>query len=175
MNELNEIPLFRDYPELRERLPRVALADLPTPVDKVEQLGSEIGLDSLYIKRDDVSGPVYGGNKVRKLEFLFGRVLQTGAREVMTFGFAGSNHAAGNGDLCESAWVEMRFPADAQDNAHYVRRNLLAGQHFGARVYHYRNLHHLRSDSSRSLASPRCDTAFFPASFPPAVHVPWEL
>ncbi len=31
-----------------------------------------------------------------------------------------------------------------QDNAHYVRRNLLAGQHFGARVYHYRNLHHLR-------------------------------
>ena len=46
----------------------------------------ELGVDHLYMKRDDLSGRLYGGNKPRKLEFILGDVLRSGAKEVITFG-----------------------------------------------------------------------------------------
>ena len=62
--------LFKHYPLLREKLPYVALVEFPTPVQKLDRLGGEVGVSQLYIKRDDLSGKIYGGNKPRKLEFL---------------------------------------------------------------------------------------------------------
>jgi 1-aminocyclopropane-1-carboxylate deaminase/D-cysteine desulfhydrase-like pyridoxal-dependent ACC family enzyme len=50
---------------------------------------------SLFVKRDDVSGEAYGGNKVRKLEFLLGQALAEKRRSVITFGARGSNHLRG--------------------------------------------------------------------------------
>ena len=58
------IPLFEHYPQLEDKLPYVSLGEFPTPVEKLGRLGGDIGLDHLYIKRDDVSGKVYGGNKI---------------------------------------------------------------------------------------------------------------
>jgi 1-aminocyclopropane-1-carboxylate deaminase/D-cysteine desulfhydrase-like pyridoxal-dependent ACC family enzyme len=54
------------------------LGEFPTPVEKLEQLGKDIGINHLFIKRDDLSGKVYGGNKIRKLEFLLSHALRTG-------------------------------------------------------------------------------------------------
>ena len=73
------IPLFEHYPSLEEKLPYVPLGKLPTPVEQLNQLGEDIGGDHLYIKRDDLSGKLYGGNKVRKLEFLLGHTLRAKA------------------------------------------------------------------------------------------------
>ncbi|MFC1537646.1 pyridoxal-phosphate dependent enzyme, partial [Gemmatimonadota bacterium] len=87
------IPLFEHYPLIKDKIPYVSLAEIPTPVEKLSRLGRDIGLDHLYIKRDDLSGNLYGGNKIRKLEFILGHILHTNAKEVLTFGFAGSNHA----------------------------------------------------------------------------------
>ena len=87
------IPLFEHHQLLAHKLAYVSLGELPTPVQKLDQLGRQIGLDSLFIKRDDLSGKVYGGNKVRKLEFILGKALRTKVNEVLTFGAAGSNHA----------------------------------------------------------------------------------
>jgi hypothetical protein len=67
-----QLPLFRKFPALREKLPHVSLGQFPTPVEKVDPLGSALGLERFYMKRDDLSGAVYGGNKVRMLEFLLG-------------------------------------------------------------------------------------------------------
>ena len=61
------IPLFEHYPILGRKLPYVSLGEFPTPVQKLDQLGRHLGLDNLFIKRDDLSGKVYGGNEVRKL------------------------------------------------------------------------------------------------------------
>ena len=47
-----------------------------------------------YVKREDESAEVYGGNKVRTLEFLFGEALARGARRIYSTGAFGSNHAA---------------------------------------------------------------------------------
>lgn len=49
--------------------PAVPLAQLPTPLHRLDNLSRELG-KNLYIKRDDLTGTALGGNKVRKLEFL---------------------------------------------------------------------------------------------------------
>ena len=72
---------------------RLRLASLPTTLDAAGHLGTAIGTPGLLTKRDDVAGLVYGGNKVRKLEYLLGDALQRGCDSVVTFGAAGSNHA----------------------------------------------------------------------------------
>jgi D-cysteine desulfhydrase len=46
----------------------------------------------VWVKRDDVSGRAYGGNKVRTLEALFGRARADGARRIWAVGAYGSNH-----------------------------------------------------------------------------------
>ena len=65
------LPLFERYPVTGE-LPRVALGTFPTPVHRCDALAEAAGARGLWAKRDDLSGEVYGGNRVRKLEFLLG-------------------------------------------------------------------------------------------------------
>ncbi|MBV9358647.1 MAG: pyridoxal-phosphate dependent enzyme [Chloroflexi bacterium] len=57
---------------IRERLarvPRVRLALLPTPLEEAPRLAAALGLGRLFIKRDDLTGLAFGGNKARNLEF----------------------------------------------------------------------------------------------------------
>lgn len=91
-----------------ESLPRFPLAQLPTPIAKLERLSRELGGPELFIKRDDQTGLALGGNKTRKLEFLVGDALAKGADTLVTLGAAQSNHcrqtaaaAAAAGLKCE--------------------------------------------------------------------------
>ncbi|MFZ1623273.1 MAG: pyridoxal-phosphate dependent enzyme [Gammaproteobacteria bacterium] len=86
-------PFDRRFPQLAARLPWQALADLPTALEAAPRFGAALGIPSLLVKRDDLSGRPYGGNKVRKLEYLLGDALARGCDAVLTFGAAGSNHA----------------------------------------------------------------------------------
>lgn len=81
------------FPKLQQSLSHVSLTNLPSPLDRAPQLADRLGLEKLWIKRDDLSAEVYGGNKVRKLEYLIADALQTGADALITFGAIGSNHA----------------------------------------------------------------------------------
>ena len=84
--------LKRQLPVLSRRLRRVPLADLPTPVETVDiHINSETR--KLSIKYDNLTGSLYGGNKVRKLEYIFPRVDDKHCLRVATFGAVGSNHA----------------------------------------------------------------------------------
>ena len=69
------LAIERAFPALRGRLPRVRLTQLPTRVHRLARLGASLGTDDLWVKRDDESGTLYGGNKPRKLEFLLGEAL----------------------------------------------------------------------------------------------------
>lgn len=126
------IPLFRRYPALQASLPHVSLATLPTPVESWDVLGAEAGIGALYVKRDDLSGEAYGGNKVRKLEFLLARAQVLGARAVLTFGAAGSNHALATAIYAQALGLEAISMMVPQQNAQNVQRNLLRGQAAGA-------------------------------------------
>ena len=52
-----------------QEFPRIPLAVLPTPIQKLENISRLLGTN-VWIKRDDLTGIGLGGNKVRKLEFL---------------------------------------------------------------------------------------------------------
>lgn len=66
---------------------------MPTALEPAGRLGHAIGAPGLLTKRDDLSGRAYGGNKVRKLEYLLADAIDKGCDSVFTFGAAGSNHA----------------------------------------------------------------------------------
>ena len=80
------------YPLLASRLPKTRLADLPTPVGQAT-LNTAQGQRTVAIKHDDVTAELYGGNKVRKLEYLLRRARDRQAKRVATFGTVASNHA----------------------------------------------------------------------------------
>ena len=75
------------------RFPRVHLAHLPTPLERMDRLSEALGGPEIWIKRDDCTGLSTGGNKRRKLEFLMAEAQSEGADLVMTQGATQSNHA----------------------------------------------------------------------------------
>ena len=79
--------------------PRLTLAHLPTPLERLPRLSSELGVD-LWIKRDDASGGVEAGNKIRKLEFLLGAACAEVADVVITCGALQSNHCRATAAAC---------------------------------------------------------------------------
>jgi D-cysteine desulfhydrase len=72
--------------------PRIALANLPTPLEKAERLSAAWGGPTIWIKRDDLTGFGLSGNKVRKLEFHIAAAIESGADTVVTCGAVQSNH-----------------------------------------------------------------------------------
>ncbi len=144
-----KIALFKQYPALEEKLPYISLCDLPTPVQKLKKAGDALGIQHLYIKRDDLSGQLYGGNKPRKLEFLLGKAVRAGAKKVLTFGGAGSNHALATALYAQKAGLKSISMLMDQPNAHYVRKNLLMSYYAGA------ELHLCNTTMESSLVKPR--------------------
>ena len=80
------------HPLLSDRLKKMAIAELPTPVSTV-RFETPDGPRTVSIKHDDVSCAHYGGNKIRKLDYIFQRARERNASRVATFGAVGSNHA----------------------------------------------------------------------------------
>lgn len=72
--------------------PRLKLAKLPTPLDRVKNLGKSLGSLDLWIKRDDLTGFGFGGNKVRSLEYLAADAMKKNSNILITGGSTGSNH-----------------------------------------------------------------------------------
>ncbi|MFI5936409.1 pyridoxal-phosphate dependent enzyme [Actinoplanes sp. NPDC051494] len=71
----------------------VSLATWPTPLEPAPRLAAHLGLDQLWIKRDDLTGLGGGGNKVRKLQYTLAEAVAAGATRVVTTGAPQSNHA----------------------------------------------------------------------------------
>jgi len=88
-----------------EPFPRVSLAPLPTPLDALPRLAQAIGDIELYVKRDDLTGVAFGGNKVRYMEFLLAEAAQRGATTVIS----GSNAHANLPRLVAAACARLGF------------------------------------------------------------------
>ena len=73
---------------------RFRLAALPTPLVGAPRLAEALGIGALYIKRDDLTGFAFAGNKARPLEFLLAAAIADGADTLVTGGAAGSNFCA---------------------------------------------------------------------------------
>jgi L-cysteate sulfo-lyase len=71
----------------------ILLGTWPTPMEPAPRLAASLGLDQLWIKRDDLVGLGGGGNKVRKLQYTCAAALEAGAATLITTGAPQSNHA----------------------------------------------------------------------------------
>jgi 1-aminocyclopropane-1-carboxylate deaminase len=74
------------------RFPRVKLAFFPSPIHRLDRMSDALGIE-LWAKRDDIaSGLAFGGNKIRKLEFLAADALAQGCDTLVSIGNIQSNH-----------------------------------------------------------------------------------
>jgi D-cysteine desulfhydrase family pyridoxal phosphate-dependent enzyme len=73
-------------------LKRKPIAHLPTPIDPLPRISEVLGGPDIWVKRDDQTGLAFGGNKIRKLEFLLAEAEEVGARTLITRGARQSNH-----------------------------------------------------------------------------------
>lgn len=135
----SELPIImEEYPGLKT-LPWINLTNLPTPVDELTGLEKELDADNLYIKRDDLSNDWYGGNKPRKFEYVIGRAIKRGKRQLITTGGIGTNHGLAQTIICRSLkkhkLTSTVFTFD-QPVIPHVRHNLLLEQYYGAEMHY---------------------------------------
>jgi D-cysteine desulfhydrase family pyridoxal phosphate-dependent enzyme len=116
-------------------LPRYPLATLPTPLQRARNL--EVALGSrcprIYLKRDDLTGLAFGGNKARKLEFLLADALTDRATMLVTEGAAQSNHARMTAAAAVIAGLRSVLVLDARHGSK-IAGNLLLDHLLGAEV-----------------------------------------
>jgi 1-aminocyclopropane-1-carboxylate deaminase/D-cysteine desulfhydrase-like pyridoxal-dependent ACC family enzyme len=122
--------------EMFNNLPREKFAFLPTPLHRLKNLGNSIGLDELWIKRDDLTGLSFGGNKVRKLEFVLGDARKNKADTIVTVGGIQSNHCRQTAAACAAAGLRCILLLSGEEPMHYTG-NLLLDRMLGAELKFY--------------------------------------
>jgi D-cysteine desulfhydrase family pyridoxal phosphate-dependent enzyme len=83
-------------------IPRLNYGVYPTPIEEASRFREALGGDAprIFIKRDDYTGPGFGGNKVRKLEYVLAKAVADGAEVAITIGGVKSNHARVTAAMC---------------------------------------------------------------------------
>jgi D-cysteine desulfhydrase len=113
---------------------RLPLAQLPTPIHPLARLSREVG-KQIYIWRDDLTGCVESGNKVRKLEFLLAAAMDQGCDTVVTCGGPQSNHTRATSAMCRRLGLEviiLTAAPDTFDRAGTPTGNWFLNEVFGA-------------------------------------------
>jgi D-cysteine desulfhydrase len=124
--------LFDRFPTLRERLLRIPLATLPTPIEELPPPRGFRG--RVFVKRDDLTSALYGGNKIRKFEQVLADVQRRGARAIVTVGAIGSNQALAAAIHGRALGFDVEVSLGRQPVTDEVRRNLCGMIAAGARV-----------------------------------------
>jgi L-cysteate sulfo-lyase len=119
---------------------RLQLAHLPTPLEPMPRLGRALGIESLWVKRDDCTGLGFGGNKVRKLEFSLATALANKADCVVCGGVAQSNTARQVAAACAKLGIEchlgiMHGRVANPEPVYQTTGNILLGRLYGAIVH----------------------------------------
>ena len=128
--------LYKYYPELEEKTARISLGLFPTPIQRLERLG----FSNLWIKRDDLSSAVYGGNKIRKLEFILGEAKRRKTAHIITFGGIGTNHGLATAIFCEKLGINCTLLLFRQPVTAGVKQNLLLLNKFKAQTIYKKTL-----------------------------------
>ncbi len=128
--------LYKSYPVLQETVPLVELGNWPTPLERLPEISSR---PLLLVKRDDLSHPLYGGNKVRKLELILADVKRKGFREIVTAGGLGSHHVLAVAALGRELGLRTTGLFFCQPVNEHVRNNLLLEMEFGTEMHFVRD------------------------------------
>jgi len=132
--------LFEVYPNLEGKVPWIPiLTNIPTNIDRLTELEKHFGINNgrIYIKRDDKNHHIYGGNKLRKFEFIFGKVLKSKKKAVVTNGGIGTNHGLACAIVCNqlNPPLKCQLYLFRQPLTWHVQRSLLLFNYFGAKLH----------------------------------------
>jgi len=117
-------------------VPRIRLANLPTPLEEMPRLTEALGGPRLFVKRDDLTGLGWGGNKIRKLEFVMADAKRKGADTVITFGGVQSNCAREISAAARRLGMKPVLFLLGKEPEEYTG-NLLLDKIFGAEIHFF--------------------------------------
>jgi D-cysteine desulfhydrase len=119
-------------------IPRLNYGVYPTPIDEAPRFRQALGRNAprVFIKRDDYTGPGFGGNKVRKLEYVLAKAVAEGAEVVITSGGVKSNHARVTAAMCARLGLRCALVLNSAAVTHegWTPASLAVDELFGAEV-----------------------------------------
>ena len=123
--------------ELRQRLdrlPRLHLAALPTPLDELPRLSEALGGPRILMKREDLTGLAMGGNKIREFEYSIAQAVEQGCDVLLHGAAAQSNQSRQTAAV--AAKLGLKAVQVGRADAHATAQgNLLLSHLFGAEVH----------------------------------------
>ncbi|MHA1670755.1 MAG: 1-aminocyclopropane-1-carboxylate deaminase/D-cysteine desulfhydrase [Promethearchaeota archaeon] len=130
--------LFEFYPNLEGKVPWIPmLTEIPSNVDRLTNLENYLKLNDgkIYIKRDDKDHKIYGGNKIRKFEFIFGEIIKKKKNGLITLGGIGSNHGIACAIIAKELDLKCELFLSLQPLTWHVQRSLLLCNYFNAKLH----------------------------------------
>jgi D-cysteine desulfhydrase len=128
--------LFKVYPDLQEKINWLPLGSYPTPVHVLEGFQHP----NLWIKRDDLTASAYGGNKIRKLEFIFGDAQRRKKSHIITMGGLGTHHGLATALYCHRLGLSCSLLLYDEPITKAVKQNLLLFHRYGARITYAKSI-----------------------------------
>ncbi|WP_171208160.1 MULTISPECIES: D-cysteine desulfhydrase family protein [unclassified Ruegeria] len=126
--------------DLLAQFPRARLMSGVTPLERLDRLSAELGID-LWLKRDDLNGLGFGGNKTRQLEYYFGDAQQKGADTILITGAVQSNYvrsaAAAAARLGMQSVLQLEERVPDMGAEYYSSGNVLLAKLLGAEHMSY--------------------------------------
>ena len=130
----------QELADVLKRFPRVNVAHLPTPLEPLANLGSDLGL-TLFAKRDDCTGIGFGGNKVRQLEFYFGAAREADADTILITGAVQSNFVRTAAAIASrfglQCHIQLEERVDGVDALYRHNGNVLLDKLLGATLHSF--------------------------------------
>ncbi|HUT80643.1 MAG TPA: D-cysteine desulfhydrase family protein [Candidatus Bathyarchaeia archaeon] len=127
-------------------IPRIEHCLLPTPLIPMERLTEYLGKAKIYIKRDDLTGIAFGGNKNRKLEFLLADALLKGSDVIITEGAVTSNHCLQTAACTARLGLDCELVLSDSHIGDGFTGNLLLNQILDTKI------HRVRTSADRKIA-----------------------
>jgi D-cysteine desulfhydrase len=129
-----EPPIFDELPALRSAVPWRPLVHTPTPAEPC--VTPWLGRDGVFHKRDDRVSPLYGGNKVRRFEFLLADAERRGARSLVTVGGLASTQVMATVLFGRRLGFEVHAVLFDQPVTPFARQAVVTDLAAGGRIVH---------------------------------------
>ncbi|MEX1032201.1 MAG: D-cysteine desulfhydrase family protein [Cellvibrionaceae bacterium] len=112
---------------------RLSLANRPTPLQALDRISDDLGGPRVWLKRDDLTGSLLSGNKIRKLEFVVAQALAEGCDTLITCGGVQSNHCRATAVVAAQLGLKVCLIL-REDNPPAADGNLLIDRLVGAEI-----------------------------------------
>jgi D-cysteine desulfhydrase len=125
--------LFDRFPSLRGKLAWMPLADVPTPVERMNAISEWLGRDDVWMKRDDLISPLYGGNKVRRYEYVLAEAKRLERTKIVTVGGLASTQVMATALFGQAHGFKVSVIYFDQPHTQFMREALLVSANAGAK------------------------------------------